>query len=72
MIELFLSNIQDIVEKHPEVKPAEAWTMFQQKYLDNAIDGYPEKKNLSRNLVAKNAKLLPVITNKLEQSYRSS
>ena len=56
--EPFLSTIQDIVEKNPEVKPAEAWTMFQEKHPDNAIDGYPEKKKFKTKFSSEKRKTI--------------
>ena len=53
-----LSTIQDIVEKNPEVKPAEARTMFQEKHPDNTIDGYPEKKKFKTKFSSEKRKTI--------------
>ena len=58
MIEPFLSTTLDIVEKYPAVKPAEAWTMFQEKHPDNAIDGYSEKKRFKSNFSSEKRKAI--------------
>ena len=58
MIEPFLSTTQEIVEKYPAVKPAEAWTMFQEKHPDNTIDGCPEKKKFKSKFSSEKRKAI--------------
>ena len=58
MIEPFLSTTLDIVEKYPAVKPAEAWTMFQEEHPENAIDGYPEKKKFKSKFSSEKRKAI--------------
>ena len=58
MIEPFLSTTLDIVDKFPALKPEEAWTMFQEKHSDDAVEGHPKKKKFKSKFSSEKRKRL--------------